>query len=149
MKTESEALEIRSSVQATRGDGERLFLRHDKLTLSFKSGKLRLAGAKRPSVFRVPLRDVTQIHWRQCGWQVDFVVEGQNYHIAFWGPEWEQLGKKMWPWSILRAPGVLIIGVLLWRRRQEITRWNCREADKWRAILKESNGNDPEFSVPT
>ncbi len=147
MKSESETFEIRSSVQATRGDGERLFLCHDELALSFKNGKLRLAGAKRPGVFRVRLEDVTEIRWRKDGWQVDFVVEGQSYHITFFAPEWEQLGKKMWPWSLLRTPGELIIAVLVWRRRQEITQWNSREADKWREILKESNDDDPKFPL--
>lgn len=116
-----------------------MFLRHDGLALSYKNGKLRLAGAKRPGVFRVPLEDMKEIHWHASGWQVDFLVEEQNYPISFLAPQSMHIMRKMVFWTLFGKPGVFVAFHLLKRRRAEINEMNSREAEKWRAILRNNH----------
>ena len=82
-----DAPEVRSLVLAATNEEKYLAVRHQDLSLTFKGGKLRLAGAKRPGVFRVPLEEVKEIHWLTNGWQVDFRVEDEKYHISFQAPQ--------------------------------------------------------------
>lgn len=141
MKSKSQLPATRSCVQVTTDNERYMFLHYENLTLIFKNGTLGLAGENRPGIFRVPLENVQDIHWKKSGWAVNFRVKSEVYHVAFSTPQAERIMTKNSFLLRFGMLGAIVAHFLLLPHLKKAFEFNQREADKWRAILKNDGDN--------